>query len=124
MILAVYRERVDRWSALCHFMCHAAVSRAQTSRAEGIGLTCRTMNPFPRRSPKLGVMREPVVSSSKRMASHGSRSDSARLVKFCGITRMIPVRGLSMSAMRKNAMDAIKGNTNSRDASDLMSRTP
>jgi hypothetical protein len=35
--------------------------------------------------------------------------DSWRLNIFCGFTRMTPPRGLSMSAMRKNAIDTTRG---------------
>ncbi|HTB27799.1 MAG TPA: hypothetical protein VK715_02500, partial [Steroidobacteraceae bacterium] len=33
------------------------------------------------------------------------RNDSARLSRFCGFTRMMPPRGLSISAIRKKAID-------------------
>ena len=43
-----------------------------------------------------------------------SCKDSARLIRFCGRTRIMPPRGLSMSAMRKNEMATISGTTRSR----------
>lgn len=44
-------------------------------------------------------------------------SDCDRLIRFCGSTRMTPLRGLSMSAMSKNAIATTNGKTvNSRVA--------
>src|SRR5258705_7421792 len=48
--------------------------------------------------------------------------DSTRLDRFCGLTRMTPPRGLSMSAMRENEMDKTSGRIRSRNASALASR--
>src|SRR5215469_5278471 len=41
--------------------------------------------------------------------SYCSRSDCERLNKFWGATRIAPARGLSMSQIRKNAMDTTTG---------------
>ena len=40
--------------------------------------------------------------------------DCARLIKFCGRTRMMPLLGLSMSAMRKSAMLTTSGRASRR----------
>jgi hypothetical protein len=44
---------------------------------------------------------------------HGAGKDWARLSRFCGLTRMTPPRGLSMSAMNRNATDTSTGSTRS-----------
>lgn len=51
--------------------------------------------------------------------SQCSRNDSARLIRFCGFTRMIPDRGLSMSAIRRKDIDTTSGSTVSKMLSDL-----
>jgi hypothetical protein len=48
--------------------------------------------------------------------------DSARLSRFCGCTRMIPLPGLSMSAMRKSDMESAMGKTRERKL--LLSSAP
>src|ERR1044071_8944138 len=56
-----------------------------------------------------------------RSFPHCARSDDARFRRFCGCTRIGPPRGLSISAIRKNAVAAISGrisnNLDSRCAS-------
>src|ERR1700682_1224899 len=50
--------------------------------------------------PKYGQRHR--ASNSEAIAT---RKDCARLSRFCGVTRMTPPRGLSISAMRKNEME-------------------
>ena len=52
----------------------------------------------------------------------GGGRDSARLVKFCGLTRIMPWRGASMSAM-SNAMETISGRIGSNLDPAFASRT-
>ena len=40
---------------------------------------------------------------------HGVRRESARLFRFCGATRIIPQRGLSISEMKKKATAIMNG---------------
>lgn len=40
---------------------------------------------------------------------HGLCKDCALLIRFCGITRMMPLRGLSMSAISMNESDTVSG---------------
>ena len=50
-----------------------------------------------------------VNFDTARATEPGTYRDPARLCKFCGNTRMIPPRGLSMSAMRKSAIERAIG---------------
>ena len=54
----------------------------------------------------------------------GGGRDSARLIRFCGLTRIMPWRGESMSAMSMNAMETISGRIGSNLDPALALREP
>ncbi len=51
----------------------------------------------------------PVVDLPVQGVPPGGDRDSARLIRFCGLTRITPWRGLSMSAISMNAIETISG---------------
>jgi hypothetical protein len=53
-----------------------------------------------------------------------ARRDSKRLTRFCGVTRMTPPRGLSMSAISRKEIDTTSGTTSDRMPSSLGLRVP
>jgi len=53
-------------------------------------------------------------SFASRGIAHCACRDCERLRRFCGITRIRPQRGLSMSAMRRNAIETTSGRTRSK----------
>ena len=54
----------------------------------------------------------------------GGGRDSARLIRFCGLTRIMPWRGESMSAMSMNAIETISGRIGSNLDPALTLREP
>ena len=54
----------------------------------------------------------------------GGGRDSARLIRFCGLTRIMPWRGESMSAMSMNAMETTSGRIGSNLDPALALREP
>ena len=52
-----------------------------------------------------------------RLAAHGLCNDRDKLIRFCGGTRITPVRGLSISAIKKKATETRKGKTVKRKRS-------
>ena len=95
----------------------------QVASASSTRRRCRAMGPLVPSNPATGVdaCARYFRSRGRCDAAPGRRrgqgfvaggcSDAARFSRFCGLTWIRPQRGLSMSAIRKNEIERMKGMT-------------